>query len=137
MKDKFHKESGVILNYCEIKIDKGTKKVSYAHYEYVVLVSNEKHYCVVNKYGTLQLIEKNTNKYSSNTALNKVYCYEQRWNMRGMDDYLIASSISTFTEKITKQRVKKELIKFIKKEAYFYHGLEFMIDEQLKQKAIV
>lgn len=132
MKDKFHKESGVILHYCEIKIDKGSKKVNYTHHEYVVLVSTEKHYCVINKYGSLQLVEKQWSKYCSNTALNKVSTYEQRWGTKGLDDYLISSVISTLPEKSAKLFVKKALVKFIKKEAYFYNGLDHEIDIQLK-----
>lgn len=134
MKDKFHKESGTILHYCELKIDKGTKKVTYTHHEYVVLVSNEKDFCISNKYGAFQLVEKAYSKYSRKSALNKVSVYEQKWNSKYFEDYLISSTISTFSEKVTKTRIKKELIKFIKKEAYFYNGLEYVIEQQLSAK---
>lgn len=132
MKDKFHKETGVILNYCEIKISKPTKKVEYTHSEYVVIISDNERYCVKNKYGGLQLLDKNVSKYSSNSAVNKVTVYEQKWNIRSLDDYLIASCVSTLSEKATKQRVKTALIRFINKECYFYNGLEHHINAALK-----
>ena len=132
-KDKFHKECGTILNYCEIKIDKGTKKITYTHKNYTVIVSDEKKYCVINKYGTLQLLDKIYSKYSSDSSVNKVRTYEQRWNIRSLDDYLISSSISTFSEKVTKNRVKRSLINFIEKEAYFYTGLNHLIELSINE----
>lgn len=132
-KTKYHKECGLILNYCEIKINKSTKTVKYTHQEYKVIISSDTHYCVENNYGKLQLVEKNYNKYSSNTAVNKVSVYEQRWNMKSMDDYLHCAVISTFSEKITKTRIKKALYTFIAKEAYFYNGLTFEIEQQLSK----
>lgn len=133
-KDKFHNECGTVLNYCEIKIDKGTKKVTYKHNIYTVIVSDSKKYCVVNKYGSLQLFNKNSEKYSSESSVNKVSTYEQKWHSRMLDDYLISSCVSTFSEKVTKNRIKKDLIKFINKEAYFYSGLGALIECALDDK---
>jgi len=133
-KDKFHKEVGTVLNYCEIKIDKGTKKVTYSHHAYSVVVSDENKYCVQNKYGTLQLLDKMKSKYSFDTCVNAVRTYEFKWHSTYFDDYLISSCVSTFSEKVTKNRVKKDLIKFINKEAYFYSGLDLLIEKSLSEK---
>jgi hypothetical protein len=52
-RNKYHKEVGLILNYCEIKIEKPDRKVKYTHHKYKVIISNDKYYCVENHYGNL------------------------------------------------------------------------------------
>lgn len=133
MKNKYHKESGLILNYCEIKIDKPTKTVKYIHHQYKVIISNATKYVVENHYGSLELVDRVYSKhYSSDRAVNKVKTYEQKWHSKYLEDYISSYCISTFSEKVTKIRVKNALYKFIQKEAYFYNGLEHEIEEQLK-----
>lgn len=128
---RFHKETGLILNECRIKILKDTKQVKYSHKQLKVIISNDTSYVVENSYGNLELIEKIRKTYGQNSAVNQVRAYETKWGIKSMSDYISAYSISTFSEKITKNRIKKALYKFIQKEAYFYCGLEHEIEAQL------
>ncbi len=127
------KDHGLILNYCEIKITKSDKQVKYTHREMKVIISNEKDYVIENYYGGLEILDKmGKYKYSrSSQTVNKVSVGEQRWGMKSLDDYIYCRCISTFSEKVTKTRIKKALCKFINAEAYFYVGLEQEIERQL------
>lgn len=131
---QYTKETGLIIRMCEIKIEKSNKKVVYTHYPMKVIVSNDKDYVVENHYGGLQIINKLKAKYNSHSTVNKIDVGEQRWGMKYLDDYIFCRCISTFSESVTKNRIKKALLKFIREEAYFYSGLEYEIEEQLQPK---
>lgn len=127
----YTKDHGLVLNHCEIKITKSDKKVEYKHREMSVIISNEKNYVIENYYGGLQILDKMRKYSSSHETVNKVSVGEQRWGIKSLDDYIYCRCISTFSEKVTKPRIKKALCKFINNEAYFYVGLEQEIERQL------
>jgi hypothetical protein len=132
-KTKYFKETNVVFNHCEIRIDKTTKQVKYTHTLMPVICSDERYYVVKGQYG-LELIDK-PKKYSRTyKTMNKVSVAEQRWGISSMPDYLYSRCISTFSEKVTKDRIKKALYKYIQEEAYFYTGLESEIEFQLSNK---
>jgi hypothetical protein len=129
---RFHHDTGLVLNSCEIKILKDTKQVKYSFKQLTVIISNATHYVVENEYGHLEVLEKiKKSYYQSFRTVNRVKAHETRWGIKSMSDYISAYSISTFSEKVTKTRIKKALYKFIQKEAYFYSGLEHEIEAQL------
>lgn len=132
MRDKYHKESGTILNYCEIRIDKNTKKVSLAEKEKKIIVSNEKSYVIESEYNTLQIVEKKWSKYATHRGVNHVSVHEQKWGIKSMPDCIIARHISTFSKKVTFNRTKKKLFEFLAKESYFYSGIITEIENQLE-----
>lgn len=132
MRDKYHKESGTVLNYCQIKIDKETKKVSLIEKEKKVIVSNEKTYVVESEYNTLQIVEKKWAKFTMYGSVNYVDVHEQKWGIKSVPNCIIANHISTFSKKVTFNRTKKKLFQFLAKESYFYSDIITEIENQLE-----
>lgn len=131
MKNKYEKECGIELIYISLEVEKESKKLKKTVHKMKVLLSNEKSYVVENNYGTLQIIEKKHSKYSSDRAVNQCKPYKREWGIRSLPDCIEASMVSTFSEKVALNRVKKKLFDFIRKETYFYDGLIESIENQL------
>lgn len=136
---KYTKESGMLINFCEIEIGKKTKNITITEKAYPVLISDNKCFVIEGRYKSFDIINRKRDSYSSfSPDLNKVVGYSSNLGLTYSEETVSAKIYTTLSAKRALRACKKHLMKLINKENWFYSDLaeklENSIVEYLNQK---
>lgn len=130
----FTKQTGEIIRFSEIFINRKSGEIKHTYREFSVLLSNSENIVYLNKWNKLGLLDqkklKKRDGYNSHYIINDIHVYEQKLNMKCFEDSdgLYAHCFSFASKRINDRRVKTALRKYLDKEFSVYSRAKTALD---------